>query len=283
VTKYGFIIPVCFIAAAGCGLVDKSEMSSDAPSMSTSVTEYAVSDPAPEVEATPSIEALPAARPVSAVDIHQLQLRMRVLGFDPGPVDGIAGPKTKAAFERLQAGCTKLEPLSENLPVALGRSSGRPDNKMPTRDETVKIQSKLRRAGFDPGPIDGIFGNKTKSIVAQLQADCLMAKQLDLGNSLRAANNESTGLQPAQGSSMPSAIAPADTNTVKQAATNSTIRSREEIRILQLRLRDAGFDPGPFDGVMGAKTRLALEQYEATQRGKKIKPSLTKATIIGQY
>ncbi len=251
--------------------------------MSTSVTEYGVSDPAPDVEATPKIEALPAARPVSAVDIRQLQLRLHGLGFDPGPVDGIAGPKTKAAFERLQVGCTKLEPLSENLPVALGRLSGRPDNKMPTRDETVKIQSKLRRAGFDPGATDGIFGNKTKSIVAQLQADCLMAKQLDLGDSLRAARSEAPGRQPAQGSSIPSAIAPADTNTVKQAVTSRTIRSREEIRILQLRLRDAGFDPGPFDGVMGVKTRLALDQYEASQRGTKIKPSLTKKTIIGQY
>jgi peptidoglycan hydrolase-like protein with peptidoglycan-binding domain len=283
VTKYGFIIPVCFIAAAGCGLVDNSQMSSDAPSMSASVTEYAVSDPAPDAEATPRIEALPAVRAVSAVDIRQLQLRLHGLGFDPGPIDGIAGPKTKAAFERLQAGCTKLEPLSENLPVAFARSSGRPDDQKPTRDDAVKIQRKLRAAGFNPGPIDGIFGNRTKFVVAQLQSDCLMAKQLDLGDSLVAARSEAPGHQPAQAPSITSAIAPADTDTVKQAATSSRIRSREEIRILQLRLRDAGFDPGPFDGVMGAKTRFALDQYEASQRGGKIKPGLIKTTIIGQY
>jgi peptidoglycan hydrolase-like protein with peptidoglycan-binding domain len=289
VTKYGFVIPICFIAAAGCALFDNSEMSTEAPSVSTPVTEYAVSQPASEVEVAPTIEALPAAHPVSAGDIRRLQLRLRVLGFDPGPVDGIAGTKTKAAFLRLQGGCTKLEPLSENFPVAaLESSSGRTDDKIPTRDETVKIQSQLRRAGFDPGPIDGIFGSKTKSVVAQLQAGCLMAKQLDLGNSLRTtANNEATGRQTAQGSSLPfevqSASALAHNDTVKRAATRQTIRSQEEIRILQLRLRDAGFDPGPFDGVMGAKTRLALDQYEASQRGRKIKTSLTKTTIIGQY
>ena len=48
---------------------------------------------------------------------------------------------------------------------------------------------------------------------------------------------------------------------------------QEDIRIMQLRLRDAGFDPGPFDGVMGAKTKLALQQYEAAQRSGKIKVS----------
>jgi peptidoglycan hydrolase-like protein with peptidoglycan-binding domain len=47
-------------------------------------------------------------------------------------------------------------------------------------------------------------------------------------------------------------------------------------------LRDAGFDPGPFDGVLGAKTRAALAQYEASQRNSKIKTSLT-SKINEQY
>lgn len=287
-TKYAFIIPICFIAAAGCAIVDTSEMSSEAPSVSITVTENAAPDPESDVDAALTMEALPETRPVSAVDIRGLQLRLRALGFDPGPVDGIAGTKTKAAFQRLQVGCTKLESLSENVPViALESSSGRTNDKIPTRDETVKIQSQLHRAGFDPGPIDGIFGRKTKFVVGQLHGDCLMAKQLDLGNLLRAGNNESTARQPEQGSSLPSRIpsasAPAYNDTVKQAAPSQSIRSREEIRILQLRLRDAGFDPGPFDGVMGAKTRLAVDRYEASQRGEKVKASLRKTTIIGQY
>jgi peptidoglycan hydrolase-like protein with peptidoglycan-binding domain len=37
--------------------------------------------------------------------------------------------------------------------------------------------------------------------------------------------------------------------------------SREEIRLLQLKLKAAGFDPGPADGMLGPKTNSALEQY----------------------
>jgi peptidoglycan hydrolase-like protein with peptidoglycan-binding domain len=50
-----------------------------------------------------------------------------------------------------------------------------------------------------------------------------------------------------------------------------------------LRLRDAGFDPGPFDGIMGQKTRSALQQYEASQRGKKTKISLTREDAASDY
>jgi peptidoglycan hydrolase-like protein with peptidoglycan-binding domain len=57
---------------------------------------------------------------------------------------------------------------------------------------------------------------------------------------------------------------------------------QEEIRILQLRLRDAGFDPGPFDGVMGPKTRLALQQFQARQRGGKTS-NLVTSDIRGHY
>ena len=68
----------------------------------------------------------------------------------------------------------------------------------------------------------------------------------------------------------------------KQVAAPAPIRSQEEIRILQLRLRDAGFDPGSFDGVMGPKTKLALQQYQLAQGADKSKASLTLG-ITGNY
>jgi peptidoglycan hydrolase-like protein with peptidoglycan-binding domain len=66
-------------------------------------------------------------------------------------------------------------------------------------------------------------------------------------------------------------------------AVVSSVRAREQVRILQLRLRDAGFDPGPFDGVMGSKTKSALAQYEASQRDKKINTSVKTTGVIAQY
>ena len=69
----------------------------------------------------------------------------------------------------------------------------------------------------------------------------------------------------------------------KQTSTSTAAQTNEEIRILQLRLRDAGFDPGPFDGVMGPKTKSALQQYEASQHGKKTKVSLTTDDAASHY
>ena len=33
------------------------------------------------------------------------------------------------------------------------------------------IQSLLRRIGYDPGPVDGVFGNRTRQAVAAYQRD----------------------------------------------------------------------------------------------------------------
>jgi peptidoglycan hydrolase-like protein with peptidoglycan-binding domain len=49
------------------------------------------------------------ARPLTTTQIAQLQGRLRALGFDPGKVDGIAGPRTVAAVTEFQT--------SHNLPV----------------------------------------------------------------------------------------------------------------------------------------------------------------------
>lgn len=37
--------------------------------------------------------------------------------------------------------------------------------------------------------------------------------------------------------------------------------TKDEIRELQDRLKDAGFNPGPIDGVVGSRTRGALRKY----------------------
>jgi peptidoglycan hydrolase-like protein with peptidoglycan-binding domain len=68
----------------------------------------------------------------------------------------------------------------------------------------------------------------------------------------------------------------------KQPSAPVAVRPQEDIRILQLRLRDAGYDPGPFDGVMGPKTKLALQQMQASQRRGKAKNTV-KAGIGVQY
>jgi peptidoglycan hydrolase-like protein with peptidoglycan-binding domain len=203
---------------------------------------------------------------------------LRDIGFDPGPADGIVGARTKAVFVRLHTACTELSPLLENLnlPVIEG-------HKLPNREETKTIQTQLRRAGFNPGPVDGIFGGRTQSALRQFQSGCVMAKEFEsiLDNSLLPTVTQTVGAREPETSTSSSRSDAGD--GAGRATVIQPVRAREEVRILQLRLRDAGFDPGPFDGIMGPKTRSALAQYEASQRGQKIQPSLTTRGAAGQY
>lgn len=41
--------------------------------------------------------------------------------------------------------------------------------------------------------------------------------------------------------------------------------SREEVRLVQARLKELGFDPGPIDGIMGSKTRTAIQDFQRSQ------------------
>jgi hypothetical protein len=59
-----------------------------------------------KVEAAPApAESAPSAAPPSqlaAAEVREVQGRLRALGFNPGPVDGTAGPQTMAAVKQYQ-------------------------------------------------------------------------------------------------------------------------------------------------------------------------------------
>lgn len=282
-SKNGVIIPICFILMSGCSIFDSSEMTAETP-MAVPVMESEASQVMPDVQpAAANAATIVPNRSVSVDDIRRLQLRLRELGFYPGAADGVAGTKTKAAFNRLETGCAKLEPLSENLPAQVVHASATAD-KVPSRADTIILQSQLRTAGFDPGPADGILGARTKALLAILHSSCSMAKEFQgaLDQPVRARNSATRIAAPAEASKPLTASVPARNETIQSAAVPQS-RSQDEVRVLQLRLRDAGFDPGPFDGVMGAKTKAALEQYDASQRNRRITTSLTTTKISGQY
>jgi peptidoglycan hydrolase-like protein with peptidoglycan-binding domain len=284
--RIGAIVPICIIALSGCALFDTAQMSNE-PVASPSVT---VEEAAPAVE-TASLDATqkpiaPAAYTVSAEDVRRVQTRLREVGFDAGPVDGRAGTKTKMAFSRLQAGCAKLEALDPQHPLTRVRTAGAAESAM-GRNEVVRIQTELGAAGFNPGATDGVYGARTKALVANLPAACVVAKEFPKGLDFFAApiKADVTARTPAE-SAKPTALQPVASkpdDAARDALPLQAAQPREDIRILQLRLRDAGFDPGPFDGIMGVKTKAALAQYEASQRNSKIKTSLPTTKISGQY
>jgi peptidoglycan hydrolase-like protein with peptidoglycan-binding domain len=285
-TKSGFIFPLYFLLASGCALSEDPEMVAGKQDIVSPVTESQSVPPAPAVAlATNSNEASAAVKALSPDEIRRIQARLKEVGLDPGPIDGIAGGKTRTAMQRLQSGCAQVKPLLENLDQVILPNS----NKTPGRQETLVLQTDLRNSGFNAGPVDGIFGNRTKSMVTQLRTACPIAKEyagmLDnkVGSpqpviSPRTAMSETNGIT----ATVSTVKNPTRIEVSKQVAAPAPIRSQEEIRILQLRLRDAGFDPGSFDGVMGPKTKLALQQYQLAQGAGKSKASLTLG-ITGNY
>lgn len=113
--------------------------------------------------------------------VVQLQTLLLSAGFNPGPIDGIFGPKTEAAVLAFQGSKNLVQdgivgPLTW---TALGANcttspppppSVCPTLRLGSTGATVKrLQGLLTTSGFSPGAIDGIFGPKTQAAVIAFQ------------------------------------------------------------------------------------------------------------------
>jgi len=279
--RTGFIVPLCLSIVSGCTLIDSADTVADKNENPVAVV-GSEGVPVSQSDVTTNIDRAPivAPRRQTPDDIRRWQMRLREVGLDPGPIDGVAGAKTKAAFNRLQSGCVQLQGLLDASGTVAQPS------KAASRQETLKMQMQLRDVGFNPGPADGIFGSRTKAVLNQLQNSCPTTKEFaaSFAGSDGGVDNPAVAAQmiPERPSATRSLASQSRVEAEKQSAAPVSVRPQEDIRILQLRLRDAGFDPGPFDGVMGPKTRLAMQQFQASQRNGKTKNALVLGRN-GQY
>ena len=105
--------------------------------------------------------AAPAGVASSRADsqnVRNAQQTLEALKLDPGPADGMLGPRTKAAVKRFQE--------AENL-----RATGTLDAQTRARlaerrrEHVVQLQKALKETGHDPGPADGVMGSQTRAAV----------------------------------------------------------------------------------------------------------------------
>jgi peptidoglycan hydrolase-like protein with peptidoglycan-binding domain len=271
-----FVLSFCFLSACATLTEDNGTQAPQTP---------ALVDPASEIQPNAatskesaineSNQSASPTRTLSKQEIKALQAQLKAAGFDPGALDGMLGVKTIAAIRRLQSGCTSLKDLMENSDTGIFRQSSRTQSSTPDRipstDETRLVQVRLKEAGFDAGPIDGVMGLKTRSALLRFQSGCAIVKDLPapLQNQAQTAERAPSFAAASEKQIQPMvAKSPPVTESVRGEAekVNTAVDktpSKEEIQILQTQLKAAGFDPGAFDGVLGPKTKSALQQYRA--------------------
>jgi DNA invertase Pin-like site-specific DNA recombinase/peptidoglycan hydrolase-like protein with peptidoglycan-binding domain len=112
-----------------------------------------------------------------AAGVKALQWKLRKLGWRPGPVDGLYGPRTTAAAVGLQRSAG-LEPdgiVGPRTAQAVQRALRSPLRRgvgyaQPNGSPRVhKLQTRLQRVGANPGPADGVFGPRTQAAVKRVR------------------------------------------------------------------------------------------------------------------
>jgi len=159
-------------------------------------------------------------------------------------------PETPAVADlESQISSAEMERVPSNSGVKLSnvRESDDKQSSSVTLDaeEIRKVQTLLKTVGFDPGRIDGAFGPKTKMALSRLRSSCSGLNDLLQGVDLEkmAPAIESLGAH-------------------RKDAARTMLR-KEEIRVIQVRLKDAGFDPGTVDGISGPNTRAAVARFRS--------------------
>ena len=127
-------------------------------------------------------------------EVWAIQRRLQARGFDPGAVDSIFGVRTAKAVRAFQksVGLTVTGAVDDTTWTSLAKPSfssrkliQRAKPPTPEQNQVVEVektlakgnrgskvktlQIRLRIMGFNPGPIDGIFGMKTIGAVKEFQ------------------------------------------------------------------------------------------------------------------
>lgn len=219
--------------------------------------------------------------------------------------DGLEGPA--AARETAEAAPANPEavpqdsgaPTPEQVAALVERLSGAEDSRpgegiAPENagNLVAEVQRALLWRGFDPGPVDGRLGDRTRAAVRAFQRKIGVEADgnidLEVLRQLKAI--ETAPGSPAAAALPPAAAAPRETQlasatpfdapsdeeaTSREAGAGASAAARGEedagtapqatratVLAVQRALRRHGYEPGPLDGIEGAQTRAAIRSYQ---------------------
>ncbi|MCU0543704.1 MAG: peptidoglycan-binding protein [Oscillatoriaceae cyanobacterium Prado104] len=134
--------------------------------------------------------------------------------------------------------------------------------------EVAAIQQRLQAHGFEVGKIDGTYGSRTATAVSSFQNSKGLAET-------GAVNKETwmaLAAEPAGSSETVESNAPTENITensnavtTRPATTLSKGSSGSKVKTLQVRLDLQGYDPGPIDGIFGARTAAAVKSFQESK------------------
>jgi len=120
------------------------------------------------------------------------------------------------------------------------------DNSNVSLNSILEIQQFLSNNGFNPGPIDGQSGPKTKNAIALFQTENGLLADGIVGNRTKSKMRSYSGC--------------ISTNTC--IARNNTSAKLDSVSDIQAYLANNGFNPGIIDGKMGSYTKEAIKSFQ---------------------
>jgi len=163
-----------------------------------------------------------------------------------------------------------------------------------SKDEIMKAQQALKDKGMYMGAVDGMMNADTQKALRDYQQknnlkasgtlDTETMASLGLSSERQSSTKASRSESKPSGAEAKPAKKGAKPKDSSQYSGNKTSQySKDEVRKSQSALKQAGFDPGAIDGIMGPMTMTALRNYQS-ENGLQVSGNLdsqTQSSLMG--
>ncbi|MEW6031857.1 MAG: peptidoglycan-binding protein [Bacillota bacterium] len=207
-------------------------------------------------------------------DVLAVQQALVSKGFNPGPIDGIYGPLTASAVTSFEASrslpqtgvvcgdtyrllgviCPAYPPCPPGPSFCRALVTTEP---LMWGADVTAVQEALKARGFDPGPVDGVYGPRTASAVRRFQTSRAMTPSgIVCGDTYRV-----LGIScPTYPSCPPSLIRPGKCRVL---VLTTPFMTGSDVAAVQLTLANRGFGIRVVDGIYGPETAAVVAAFNA--------------------